>query len=227
MGDHTARAVILARLTAQGAELGHLRDVLDCLPGAPFPARLGLPPRRPCRGITRRGTSCAAPAAIIGPNGYCPWHDPALADARRAWCAVRRGARELRWFARTAARFGGQPIAPQAVYHPDPALHAVPALDLAGLPAGQRRALGALLAAPLGRTYRATAGALGVAPGTLHAQLARIRRRHPDVYAAAMAPRAAQLAWRHEAAAGRARAQRAEDRRRHRARCRREPWARR
>ncbi len=227
MGDHTARAEMLAHLAARRDELGHMLDALDCPPGAPFPARFGLPPHMPCQGITRRGTPCAAPAAIIGATGYCPWHDPELAIERRAWCAARRGSRHLRWFAHIAARYGGQSITPQVATHPDPVTAPLPALDLAALPVGQRRAVTALLAVPEGRTYAEAAAALGLRAGTLRRHLARVRAHHPALYAAAMVHRTAQLRRRHERAEARARQGRAAYRGRHRERFGREPWARR
>ncbi len=91
---------------------------------------------------------------------------------------------------------------------PVPRAHDLAAL-LAPLPAGQRRVAAAFVAEPRGRTRGETAAALGVHVGTVHRHLARIRERHPAVYAALMARRRAQLAGRHDRALSRARARRA------------------
>ncbi len=91
---------------------------------------------------------------------------------------------------------------------PVPQSHDLAAL-LATLPVGQRRVAEALIAGPHGRTYPAVAAALGVHVGTVHRHLARLRARHPMVYAALMAVRAWQLAGRHERARTRARVRRA------------------
>jgi hypothetical protein len=77
---------------------------------------------------------------------------------------------------------------------------------LAMLPAGQRRVAEALIASGDAPTYPAVAIALGLHVGTVHRHLARIRERHPDVYAALMAERRRQLAVRHERAVLRAEA---------------------
>lgn len=94
------------------------------------------------------------------------------------------------------------------LHHPVPRSHDLAAL-LATLPAGQRRVAEAFVATPWGRTRGETAAALGIHVGTVHRQLARIRARHPMVYAALVAARRAQLAGRHDRARSRAKTRRA------------------
>ena len=77
---------------------------------------------------------------------------------------------------------------------------------LAILSDGQYRVAMALIADRSGRTYQAVADELGLHLGTVHQYLRRIRRQHPDVYAALMKERARQLAVRHRKAVARAKA---------------------
>jgi len=219
-----ARDELLAAWRERGRDLDRLSDLLYCPPGSRFTARYGLPPRVGCRGTTRDGRPCAAHAAIIGATGYCHWHDPALGAERRAWAVGRQGSRFLRWFARIAPEACHAITVPGDV-HPARAERALPPLDLADVPEGQRRVIVALLAEPEGRTYPATAAALGLHLGTVHRHLARLRERRAAVYAAVLAQREAQLDARHEGAEERARGRRARRRAVHRARYGCEPWA--
>jgi hypothetical protein len=82
MEPERQRALDWLRERGQGLE--RQVDLLYNPPGALFSRRLGLPPRVGCQGTTRDGRPCAAHAAIIGPTGYCHWHDPALAVHRIA-----------------------------------------------------------------------------------------------------------------------------------------------
>jgi FixJ family two-component response regulator len=75
---------------------------------------------------------------------------------------------------------------------------------LATLPPGRRRVAMALIADNRGRTYPEVAAKLGVRLGTVHGHLRRIRRRHPQVWAAVMKARARQLRARHRRALTRA-----------------------
>ncbi|HEY8598930.1 MAG TPA: hypothetical protein VIL85_10900 [Thermomicrobiales bacterium] len=179
-----------------------------------------------CKGTTRDGRPCAAHAAILGASGYCHWHDPALGAKRVGWGEGRKGARWLRWFARVAPK-AGHAITERGNVHPDCGASPLPPLDLVGIPAGQRRVIVALLAEPTGRTYPATAAALGLHPGTVHRHLARLRQHWPGVYAAVLAHRAVQLATGRERTAAATRGRRAQRRADHRARYGCEPWARR
>lgn len=189
-----ARDRLLAEWNQHGQDLDRLSDLLYCPPGSRFTTRYGLPPRVGCQGTTRDGRPCAAHAAIIGPTGYCHWHDPDLGMERAAWAAGRQGSRLLRWFARIAPE-ACQAIVVQDDVHPDSVSTApLPPLDLVGVPDGQRRVLVALLAEPEGRTYPATAATLGLHLGTVHRHLARLRERRPAVYAAVLAQRETQLA---------------------------------
>lgn len=193
----------LAGLRQRGDDPGRLLDAPGCPPGAPFPAR--------------DGRSCAAHAASIGATGYCHWHDPALGLERAAWAEGRKGARRLRRFARIAPE-ACHAIPVQGAVHPALDDASLPPLDLAGIPDGQRRVIVALLAEPVGRTYPATAAALGLHLGTVHRHLARLRERHPRVYANVMAHRAAQLTTGQERTAQATKGRRAQRRAAHRAR---------
>src|SRR5690242_8634836 len=80
-------------------EQDRLVDLVACGAGRPFRSRWGEPLLRPCKGTTREGLPCDAHAQLIGPSGYCHWHDPELARERRFW--RRRGpARYRQFFAR-------------------------------------------------------------------------------------------------------------------------------
>jgi hypothetical protein len=152
-----------------------------------------------CQGTTRDGRPCYAPSAIVRPSGYCHWHDPDLARERQAWCEARRVTR-LAWVAQLerltgatglvaglralAALDTGNAISGRFDFHPS---SQVAASQIDALPMGQRRVVEALLAGESGRTYPDAAGALGIHLGTLHAHLARIRKRHPATYDAIMA----------------------------------------
>ncbi|HLK65750.1 MAG TPA: hypothetical protein VKU19_20065 [Bryobacteraceae bacterium] len=72
-------------------------------------------------------------------------------------------------------------------------------------PPGCRRVAKALVADDVGPTYPEVAVELGVHIGTINQHLRRIRRKHPEVYAALMKFRARQLAERHRAAIARER----------------------
>jgi len=220
-----ARDELLAEWRERGRDLDQLSDLFYCPPGSRFTTRYGLPPRVGCQGTTRDGRPCAAHPAIIGASGYCHWHDPDLETERAAWAEGRKGSRLLRWFARIAPE-ACHAIAVQGNVHPVSAPAPLPPLDLADTPDGQRRVIIALLAAPEGRTYPATAAALGIHLGTLHRHLARLREGRPAVYATVLAQRETQLDTRHEGAEDRARGRRARRRAAHQARYGRAPWAR-
>jgi hypothetical protein len=223
--SETARDQLLALWRERSQDLERQVDLLYCPPGSLFTTRYGLPPRVGCKGTTRDGRACAAHAAIIGPTGYCHWHDPSLGEERAAWAEGRRGSRLLRWFVRIAPE-ACHAITVQVAVHPDAVYTALPPLDLVGIPDGQRRVITALLAEPGGRTYPATAAALGLHLGTVHRHLARVRERHPHTYAVVMAHRAAQLATGQERTVATRRGRRAQRRAAHRARHGCEPWAR-
>ena len=93
-------------------------------------------------------------------------------------------------------------------------LHDLAAL-LDAVSSGQRRVAEALVADPYGHTYPELGAALGLHVGTVHRHLGRIKRRHPAVYAALMAIRAAQLNARHQRALARRRVKRWQRRYRH------------
>jgi hypothetical protein len=217
------RQQLIALWSERSQDLDRLRDRLYCPPGAPFPARFGLRPRVGCKGTTRDGRPCAAHAAIIGATGYCHWHDPALGEERTVWAEGRKGSRLLRWFARIAPE-ACHAITQRVDVRPDAVYPALPPLDLSGLPGGQRRVIVALLAEPTGRTYPATATALGLHLGTVHRHLARVREHHPHTYAAVMAHQAAQLITSQERTAVARSGRRAQRRANHRARYGCEPW---
>ena len=77
---------------------------------------------------------------------------------------------------------------------------------LAALPPGQRRAVEALIGGGVPRTYPEAAQLAGMAEGTLLTHVNRVRRRHPELYAAIRSVRLAQLGARHEDALAAARA---------------------
>jgi IS30 family transposase len=68
------------------------------------------------------------------------------------------------------------------------------------LSAGQWRVVRALLGGKRARTYPEVAARLGVHVGTVSRQLARVKERHPALYARVMAQRRRQLEVRHRAA---------------------------
>ena len=70
--------------------------------------------------------------------------------------------------------------------------------DLSLLPRGQRRAVEALVGDGVDRTYPEAARIAGTSEGTLLTHFNRIRRNHPQLYAAIRAIRKAQLEVRHE-----------------------------
>src|SRR5438046_10268750 len=74
---------------------------------------------------------------------------------------------------------------------------------LASLPPGRRRVAESLVQSEQAPTYGELAELLGLHVGTVHEHLRRLRRRHPEVYAALMAERGRQLAERHERALAR------------------------
>ena len=77
--------------------------------------------------------------------------------------------------------------------------------DLSALPPGQHRAIEALVGDGVDRTYPEAAKAAGMAEGTLLTHINRVRRNHPELYAAIRDVRKAQLAVRHEIALASAR----------------------
>jgi hypothetical protein len=219
------RKQLLTLWSERSQDLERQVDLLYCPPGSHFTTRYGFPPRVGCKGTTRDGRPCVAHAAIIGPTGYCHWHDPALGIERAAWAKGRKGSRLLRWFARIAPE-ACHAIMARVDVHPVPVSAALPPLDLAGIPEGQRRVIIALLTESTGRTYPATAAALGLHLGTVHRHLARVREDHPHTYAAVMVHRAAQLASGQERTAAARRGRRAHRRADHQTRYGCEPWAR-
>ena len=73
-------------------------------------------------------------------------------------------------------------------------------LDLSPLPPGQRRVAEALLEGQEARTYAGVAERLELSLGTVYEHLRRVRRNHPELYAALMVYRKGQLEQRHVAA---------------------------
>ena len=74
---------------------------------------------------------------------------------------------------------------------------------LASLPPGRRRVAEGLVQAEQAPTYGELAELLGLHQGTVYQHLRRLRRQHPEVYAALMAERGRQLAERHKRALAR------------------------
>lgn len=218
------RSDVLDWLRERGQALEREIDLLYNPPGVHFSPRFGLPPRVGCKGTTRDGRPCAAHAAIIGPTGFCHWHDPALDVHRVAWRNERRGSpRVLRRWVKVAA-YTGHALSLQPETHPElPA--PLPPLDLADVTPGQRRAVIALLASPTGCTDAEAADALGIHVGSLHRHLGRLGAAHPALYADVMRHRAAQLDARQEGSHARRVASRAAYRAEYRAVWGREPWA--
>ena len=69
--------------------------------------------------------------------------------------------------------------------------------DLSELPAGQRRAIEALIGEGVDRTYTQAAKIAGMAEGTLLTHINRVRRNHPQLYGQIREVRLAQLRVRH------------------------------
>jgi hypothetical protein len=141
--EHGTRTTAGARLAARTRPVPRARG------GSPL-----QPARRPLLPALRHPPACGLPghAAIVGPTGYCHWHDPALGVMRQAWCEGRRGPRDLRWWMKVAKPTGHAPSL-QWETHPDfPA--PLPPLDLAGVTPDQRRAVIALLSSPTAPTPR-------------------------------------------------------------------------
>ena len=79
-------------------------------------------------------------------------------------------------------------------------------LDLTILPAGQKRAVMALISGERARTYPEAAKVGEMSLGTLYTHLRRVKRNHPEVYQKVRRVRKAQLAVRHRNALDNARA---------------------
>ncbi len=73
-------------------------------------------------------------------------------------------------------------------------------LDLSCLPAGQRRAVQALIGGGVALTYPEAARLACMSEGTLLTHINRVRRKRPELYEAIREMRLAQLAVRHAAA---------------------------